>query len=226
LNVFPYMKRPVALFVIDSLFAIGTVLNGLRRRPMFNITDLDLEEGKGASSSEEHGAHAGEGSTTANAGRLSRARGRFRWLSRSGSGNGAVRTTPGRAVARARGSDGGLVSLGRGLNDDGLGGRGNSSCGSLGGCGGHGGAGDVDSCRSGLEFRRGSLKLRRGRDSSGSGLGRGGLSSGSGSGGQELLGLEAILYAIRSGTFNKIHSIRAAPGLSLGVVRAVEAFIT
>lgn len=75
-------------------------------------------------------------------------------------------------------------------------------------------------------MRRCSLKLRSSGLSSGSGLGSGGLSNGSGSGGQELLGLEAVLYAIRSGTFSKIHSIRAAPGLSLGVMRAVEALVT
>ncbi|CAF3456163.1 unnamed protein product [Fusarium graminearum] len=85
------------------------------------MTDLDLEEGKGTSSSEEHGAHAGEGRTTADAGRLSGARGRLGWLSRSSSGDGAVRTTPSRAVARARGNNGGLLSLGRGLNDNGRG---------------------------------------------------------------------------------------------------------
>ena len=79
---------------------------------------MNLEEGKGTSSSEKQSAHAGEGCATADAGRLSRAGGRLGWLSRSGSGNGAVRTTPSSAVARARSNNGGLISLGCGLNDN------------------------------------------------------------------------------------------------------------
>lgn len=178
-----------------------------RENQCFHGEVCDLEKGEEASSSEEHGTDASEGSTTANGGRLGRARSGLRWLSRRGSGDGAVGTTPSRAVARARGNNGGLSSLGRGLSDNRLGG----------GCrlrAGKRGADDVDGCRGGLQGRGG------GRSSSGSSNG------GSSGGGHELLGLEAVLNAIRLGTLSKIHRFRAAPGLGLGVMRAVVTRIT
>lgn len=181
--------------------------------PTLPRIELDLEEGEDTSSDKEQSAHTSGGGTTCGLSRLTgccgldRSKASLRGLSRDGTGDGAVGTTPGSAVTRAGARSGGLHNdLGLGLSSDSFGRR--NSDGGRGGRGGFRGgkrgARDENSGGDGLELRSGGSRLRSG---------------------ERRVGLEAVLDAVSSRTLNQVHRVRAAPGLGLGVMSAVVTII-
>lgn len=190
---------------------------------------LGLEEGEEAGGDDEQGARTGGGGAVHAGGdgrdlggRGTAGGGGLVGLGRGNAGDGAVGTGPSSAVTGtgSRANGGGLI-VDLSLGDDGLG-RGLLGSGGGGGGGGDGSRGGLGS-GGGLGLSGGSLRL----SGSGGGLNRSGGSrrglSGAGNGG---VGHEGTINVVSRGALDQVHAVRAAPGVSGGVVTAVVAIIT
>lgn len=191
---------------------------------------LGLEEGEEAGGDDEQGARTGGGGAVHvggdgrdRGGRGTAGGGGLVGLGRGNAGDGAVGTGPSSAIAGTGSrADGGGLIVDFSLGDDGLGGGllGGGGDGSRGGLGSGGGlglsGGDLGLSGGGLRLSRGSGRLN------GSGGSRRGL-SGAGEGG---VGHESTINVVSRGALDQVHAVRAAPGVSGGVVTAVVTIIT